>query len=43
MGQSLALNIVSKGYSVSVFNRHGGATRKFMENRVHGHEERMRL
>lgn len=43
MGQSLALNIASKGYSVSVFNRHGGATRKFMENRVHGHEERMRL
>ena len=23
MGQSLALNIASKGYSVSVFNRHG--------------------
>ena len=43
MGQSLALNIASKGYSVSVFNRHGEATKKFMDDRVRGHEERMRL
>lgn len=34
MGQSLALNIANHGYTVSVYNRHGEATKDFMESRV---------
>jgi 6-phosphogluconate dehydrogenase len=34
MGQSLALNIANHGYTISVFNRHGEATKDFMETRV---------
>ena len=34
MGQNLALNAESRGYSVAVYNRTGEKTRHFMENRA---------
>ena len=36
MGQSLALNVESKGFSVAVFNRTGEKTKKFIEQRCRG-------
>jgi 6-phosphogluconate dehydrogenase len=36
MGQSLALNVASKGFSVAVFNRTGEKTKKFIEERCQG-------
>ena len=36
MGQSLALNVESKGFSVAVYNRTGEKTKKFIEERCRG-------
>ncbi len=36
MGQSLALNVESKGFSVAVFNRTGEKTKKFIDERCQG-------
>jgi 6-phosphogluconate dehydrogenase len=37
MGENLALNIASRGYRVSVFNRTAARTRAFLEGRARGH------
>ena len=36
MGKNLALNIESRGYSVSVFNRTSERTEEFMQNEAQG-------
>ena len=36
MGQNLALNIESKGFTVSVFNRTGSKTEEFYKRRAQG-------
>lgn len=41
MGQSLALNIANHGYTVSVYNRHGEATKSFMESRVKAQRDKV--
>ena len=38
MGENIALNFASKGFSVSVYNRTSGVTEKFLSNRAVGHE-----